>query len=153
VALDLAPLGKSLESLRATLEERLTAASSTAAPPEADFSVLASRVGEGLDALRGDLKNAIAEVHTGSMADKMVSLMHEMEMLHSTLATLKDIASRQRDYLRSVETMLVERAKDGTVEIQLTQEMLENEGAFLEQFHRALGQQTTDNPKPPGEAS
>ena len=156
VIVDLAPLGNSVDALRATVEQHLGASSARHAAPGADLSVLASRVGESLDALRGDLSRAIAEVHTGSMGDKMGSLMHEMEMLHGTLATLKDIARRQRDYVRSVEEMLVSRAKDGTVEIQLTQEMLDNESAFLEKFHQALGQDktdATDNPKPPEEAT
>ena len=112
------------------------------------MQILASRLGESLEALRGDLSRAISEVHTGSMGDKMTSLMHEMEMLHSTLATLKDIAARHRDYVRNVEEMLVSRAKDGTVEIQLTQEMLENESAFLEQFHKVLGKDKSDHPPP-----
>jgi len=151
VAIDLAPLGKSLDALRTTVEQRLS-------PPDrgagaaSDMGALAAKVGDSLEALRGDLSRAISEVHSGSMADKMGSLMHEMEMLHSTLATLKDIARRQRDYLRSVEDMLVAKAKDGTVEIQLTQEMLENESAFLEQFHKALGSEPDQTNQPPNEA-
>ncbi|MCP5527338.1 MAG: hypothetical protein H7A47_11130 [Verrucomicrobiales bacterium] len=101
---------------------------------------------EGLHALRSDLSRAITEVHTGAMAEKVTSLSHEMEMLHSTLATLKDVAARQRDYLRNVEAMLVEQARKGTVEFELTQDMLTNEQAFLEKFHEMLGQR---EPPPP----
>jgi hypothetical protein len=101
----------------------------------------ADRVGAGLEGLRGDLTRVIQEVYAVSSADRMGSLMHEMEMVHSTLATLKDIAARQRDYLRGVEERLVAKARDGTVEIELTQEMMENEQAFLEQFQRALSGQ------------
>jgi len=153
VVMDLAPLSQSMEALRATLERRLAAPAEQERLVGPDLAMLASRVGESLEALRGDLSRAISEVHTGSMADKMVSLMHEMEMLHSTLATLKDIAARQRDYVRSVEEMLTARAREGTVEIQLTQEMLENESAFLEQFQKALGKDKTNKPSPPEEAS
>jgi hypothetical protein len=34
--------------------------------------------------------------------------------------------------------MLVARAREGTVELQLTQEMLTNERAFLDRFHQVL---------------
>jgi hypothetical protein len=152
VAIDLAPLGRSLDALRTTVEERISPPATREVAPGAVVGALAAKVGDSLEALRGDLSRAITEVHSGSMAAKMGSLMHEMEMLHSTLATLKDIAKRQRDYLRSVEEMLVNKAKDGTVEIQLTQEMLENESAFLEQFHKALGKDADETKPPPSEA-
>jgi hypothetical protein len=71
-----------------------------------------------------------------------------MEMVHRTMATLKDVAARQRDYLRGVEEMLVARAKEGTVEIQLTQEMLQNERAFLEKFQEALAGEPATPPPP-----
>jgi hypothetical protein len=154
VVVELEPLGRSLEALRATVEEKLRPAAAPAASQPDAVSSVAAKVGESLEALRGDLSRAISEVHTGSMAAKVGSLMHEMEMIHSTLATLKDIAARQRDYVRSVEDMLAARAKEGTVEIQLTQEMLQNERAFLEQFQKVMSQQeqpsqNADNPNPP----
>jgi hypothetical protein len=154
--LDLKPLGQSLEAMRHALETRLQPPAPRADAGAEGLSLLATRIGESLEGLRGDLGRAISEVHTGSMAEKMGSLMHEMEMLHSTLATLKDIAARQRDYVRSVEAMLTARAKDGTVEIQLTQEMLENEQAFLEQFQRAMNKdapEASEKPEPPEEAT
>jgi hypothetical protein len=146
VVVELDPLRRSIEALRATVEQKLGPSAAPLVQPPELVAVAAARVGESLDALRGDLSRAISEVHTGTMASKVDSLMHEMEMIHSTLATLKDIAARQRDYVRSVEEMLVARAKEGTVEIQLTQEMLENERAFLDQFQRVMSQQT----HPPG---
>jgi rubrerythrin len=59
-------------------------------------------------------------------------------MIHSTLATLKDVASQQRDHLRNAQELLASRAKQGVVEFELTQEMMTNEQAFLEKFHEAL---------------
>jgi hypothetical protein len=154
VVLDTSPLNQSVDALRATVEQTLARSAQRDGASGGAVELLAGRVGESLEALRGDLSRAISEVHTGSMAEKVGSLMHEMEMLHSTLATLKDVAARQRDYVRSVEEMLVARAKDGTVEIQLTQEMLDNQQAFLEQFQKAMAQESeppavTDDEKPP----
>ena len=84
------------------------------------------------------------------MADKVNSLMHELEMIHSTMATLKDIAGRQRDYVRKVNDHLVAKAVEGTVEVQLTQEMLENEAAFLDQVQKVIsearGSEESDEP-------
>jgi hypothetical protein len=136
--LDLAPLAGQLEAMRSVMEQGLRAREGAGASGVEAVVSAADRVGAGLEGLRADLTRVIQEVYAATTADRMGSVMHEMEMVHSTLATLKDIAARQRDYLRSVEEMLLAKARDGTVEIQLTQEMMENEKAFLEQFQRAL---------------
>ena len=138
--IDLAPLSRSLEALRATVEQRLAHPPAAPEPAGHDLRVLAEKLGEGLSGLRQDLSRAIAEVHAGGMADKMKSLMHEMEMLHSTLATLKDMAARQRDHLRGAQELLATRAKQGALELDVTQEMLGNEQAFLEHFHKVLAE-------------
>jgi ABC-type transporter Mla subunit MlaD len=112
------------------------------------------RLAEGLKALREDLSRAITAVHSGTMAEKVESLSHELEMIHSTLATLKDLAAQQRDHLRTAQDLLATRAKQGVVEIELTQEMMSNERAFLEKFHEVLQQKeesgtTPSAPTPP----
>ncbi|HMO66588.1 MAG TPA: hypothetical protein PKE47_15430, partial [Verrucomicrobiota bacterium] len=145
VRVDLAPVERSLEALRVAVAEQLR----PAAAPAADGGSLAERLGEGLRGLRDDLSRAITAVHSGTMADAMKRMEHELEMVHSTLATLKDIAARQRDHVRSVEELLVARAKEGTVELQLTQEMLENERAFLEKFQQAIAGAQKSAPSPP----
>jgi len=65
-------------------------------------------------------------------------------MVHSTLATLKDLAARQRDHLNDARKLLDERARQGSVEIEVTQDLLANESAFLEHFHNALAQARKD---------
>jgi len=100
--------------------------------------MLAAKLGEGLNALRQDLSRAISVVNTGTMADTMKRMEHEMEMVHSTLATLKDMAARQRDHLQKSQELLETRAKQGAVEVEVTQEMLSNEGVFLEHFQKAI---------------
>lgn len=138
VTIDLGPLSQSLEALRATVEQRLSQPAKKAATGDGDFATLTAKVGEGLNALRQDLSKAISVVHSGTMADAMKRMEHEMEMVHSTLATLKDMAARQRDHLRTSQELLETRAKQGSLEIDVTQEMLSNEGAFLEQFQKAI---------------
>jgi len=156
ITVDLGPLGQALESVRAVLAEKLGAAN--AAPvlaPSGVSSELAMILNQGLAALREDLSRAITAVHSGTMADKVTSVMHELEMIHSTLATLKDISARQRDHVRAVEQLLTARAKQGTVEIELTQEMLANERAFLDRFHQVLADAESTPPEsnPPIEAN
>ena len=109
------------------------AASSTPAGPD-----LGQQVTEGLRLLREDLTRAVSSVHSGTFAEKVASLSHELEMIHSTLATLKDIAGHQRDHLRTAQELLAVRAKQGTIEIEVTQEMLTNEREFLERFQKVL---------------
>jgi len=153
-AIDLSPLNQSLEALRATVEQRLAQPVKKGAAGEGDFSVLAAKVGEGLNALRQDLSKAISAVHSGTVGDAMKRMEHEMEMVHSTLATLKDMAARQRDHLRTSQELLETRAKQGAVEVEVTQEMLGNEAAFLEHFQKAIAdaqkhREASEGQKPP----
>jgi hypothetical protein len=140
VTIDLAPLAQHLEALRVTVDQRLAQSASKAASADGDFNLLTAKLGEGLNALRQDLIRAISAVHSGTMAEAMQRMEHEMEMVHSTLATLKDMAARQRDHLRTSQELLETRAKQGSLEIDVTQEMLSNQGEFLEQFQKALAE-------------
>ncbi len=140
VTIDLTPLAANLEALRNTVDQRLAQPARKEDKGNGDFNVLAAKLGEGLNALREDLSRAISVVHTGTMADAMKRMEHEMEMVHSTLATLKDMAARQRDHLRASQELLETRAKQGAVEIDVTQEMLTNEAAFLEHFHKVIAE-------------
>jgi hypothetical protein len=151
MVLELGPLAQGLEALRATVEKKLAQPAAGETPSRSDAKLVAAQLGEGLNALREDLSRAITAVHSGGMADKVASLSHELEMIHSTLATLKDLAEQQRNHLRDAQELLATRARQGTVEIDLTQEMLSNERAFLEKFHQVLSEtQTADEPAPPG---
>jgi hypothetical protein len=155
ITIDLGPLNQSLEALRATVEQRLAQpAIKDGAAAGGDFNMLAAKVGEGLNALRQDLSQAIGAVHTGTVGDAMKRMEHEMEMVHSTLATLKDMAARQRDHLRTSQELLETRAKQGSLEIDVTQEMLSNEAEFLEHFQKAIAdaqkhREATGGQKPP----
>jgi hypothetical protein len=151
IAIDLTPLGDHLAALRETVKsalQRPAAKEPAERVPRSAGNELAAQLSDGLKALREDLSRAITAVHSGTMADKVESLSHELEMIHSTLATLKDLASQQRDHLRTAQELLATRAKQGTVEIDLTQEMLTNERAFLERFHQVLAE-TQREPEPP----
>jgi hypothetical protein len=139
VTIDLAPLVANLEALRNTVDQRL-AQPRRGAKENGDVNAMAAKLGEGLTALREDLSRAISVVHTGTMADAMKRMEHEMEMVHSTLATLKDMAARQRDHLQKSQELLETRAKQGSVEVEVTQEMLGNESAFLEHFQKAIAE-------------
>jgi CTP-dependent riboflavin kinase len=138
MTIDLGPLSQSLEALRATVEKRLAQPAKKDAAADGSFTLLAEKLGEGLNALRHDLSKAIATGNTGTAGDAMKRMEHEMEMVHSTLATLKDMAARQRDHLRTSQELLETRAKQGSLEIDVTQEMLSNEAEFLEHFQKAI---------------
>ncbi len=140
LTIDLGPLSQSLEALRASVEKRLAQPAKKDAAGDGNFNQLTAKLGEGLNALRQDLSQAIAAVHTGTVGDAMKRMEHEMEMVHSTLATLKDMAARQRDHLRASQELLETRAKQGSLEIDVTQEMLSNEAEFLEHFQKAIAE-------------
>jgi hypothetical protein len=139
VSVDFAPILQGFEQLRSGLE-RLVPQTATTSPvaPTGGGAELGQQLGEGLRLLREDLARAVTSVHTGTFAEKVASLSHELEMIHSTLATLKDIAGHQRDHLKSAQELLAVRAKQGTIEIEVTQEMLSNEREFLERFQKVL---------------
>ncbi len=132
VVTQLSAFQQGLEGIQNALEKQLQ---QTPAPVVIDVTPL----GKSFDALRSSIEEKVAKAPSGGGdPSQMRSLMHEMEMLHSTLATLKDLAAQQRDHLKSSQDLLQTRAQQGVVEIQLTQEMLINERAFLEKFHEVL---------------
>lgn len=141
VVIDLAPIAAELAALRATLASPPTPLPTTPAPdtvPALDPERLERALTGGLDTLRTGLEEALRQVYSASLTDRVASLTHELEMIHATLATLKDLALRQRDHLRASEELLAARARQGTLEFEVTQEMLGNERAFLERFHEVL---------------
>jgi hypothetical protein len=151
ITLDLGSIGHSLESLRSTLEERLSrvlaapASASSDVPTAANAAAanlerVGAQLGEGLKALGEDLSRSLHAAQTPAITGKIDSLSHELEMIHSTLATLKDLAAQQRDHLKNAQELLAARAKQGTVEVEITQEMLANERAFMERFQQVLDQ-------------
>ena len=148
VTVELGSLAQSLESLRATLEERLgrVIAANQSVPPAppanqvaaANLERIGAQLGDGLKALGEDLTRSLHAAQAPALSGKVDSLSHELEMIHSTLASLKDLTRQQRDHLKSAQELLATRAKQGTVEVEITQEMLANERAFMERFQQVL---------------
>jgi len=123
-----------LDGIRSVLTEQI--AKPAPAPPEIKLDF--APIGKAIDGLRKDLVKTKAEDDNTVTPAKLRSVLHELEMMHSTLATLKDLAARQREHLDDARRLLDERARQGSVEIEVTQELLANEAAFLEHFHNAL---------------
>jgi hypothetical protein len=149
VVAQLAAFSQGMEGIQTALEKQ-----SAQAPPPVVLDV--SPLAKSFEALQKTLQEKAGNGHEPS--PRLQSLMHEMEMLHSTLASLKDLAAQQRDHVKATQQLLEARAREGVVEFQLTQEMLNNEKTFLEQFHKALAetQQAVQPPKqtkPPGEGA
>ncbi len=150
VSVDLGPIGRNLELLRTTVEESLGRVATATAVPGATASPAPSategieKIGtqlvEGLKFLGEELGRALQGAQAPAITGKVDSLSHELEMIHSTLASLKDLARQQRDHLKGAQELLATRAKQGTVEVEITQEMLANERAFMERFQQVLDQ-------------
>ncbi len=60
-------------------------------------------------------------------ADVQERLRVELEMVHAALASLCYMVMKQRDYLQGAREELANRAKQGVIEIEMTDDMLENE--------------------------
>lgn len=154
VVLDVSAVGQGLETLRHTLEERLGRLPAASAPapgspvpatppppvPDAALERIGTRLADGLRALGGDLARALDTTQTRAAvpAARVESLSHELEMIHSTLASLKDLARQHRDHLQAAQELLATRARQGTVEVEITQDMLANERAFIERLQQVL---------------
>lgn len=131
-----------LQGIQAALEKQL--AREPAAP------AAATQFNDGLKSLGTELSRAVSSVQTGTLAQKVDSLSHELEMIHSTLASLKHVAAQRLDHLRGAQARLAARVQEGTVAIELTQEMLTNERAFLEKFDTAFApRRPVQPPSPP----
>ncbi|MFN7138618.1 MAG: AAA family ATPase, partial [Limisphaerales bacterium] len=144
VVVDFAPIQPSLESLRNAVETRLAKSNGDGAVSKSEI-VVSEQFTEAMNSLREELSRAIAADRASTVAERLSNVLHEMRIMHSTLTTLKDVAAQQKMHLRNVEERLRAQAKDGVVEFELTQEMLQNERAFLDRFHQALSE---TEPKP-----
>jgi len=131
--IDLSPLTQGFQELKSVLEKNAETEKLSSSSRE-----IYTPLAQGLRGFADDVKRAITDLHEGTLNRQVDSLSHEMEMLHSTLATLKDLAAQQRDHLVANRELLETRARQGTVEIDLTQEMLSNEKVFLDRFHEVL---------------
>ncbi len=100
-----------------------------------------SAFGAGLDGIQRTLATGM-EQSTGAkeaeVQERLHVVNHELEMVHTTLASLRDMATKQRDYLQGAREELATRAKQGVIEIEMTDEMLGNEKQFLDKFQEAL---------------
>lgn len=148
VGVDLGPVVAGMEQLREVIERTAVATAGVRSSPVSGVAeggtaseggkALADVFADGLRRLREEMTRAVETVQGGSLTERVASLSHELEMIHSTMATLKDIAVQQRDHLRSAQELLAARARQGTIEIEVTQEMLANEREFLERFQKVL---------------
>ncbi|HWN96015.1 MAG TPA: DNA repair ATPase, partial [Methylomirabilota bacterium] len=139
VVAQLATFSHGMEGIQQALEKQ----SAAPAPP---IVVDVSPLAKSFDALQKAMQEKTGNGHADE--SRLHNIEHEMEMLHSTLATLKDLTAQQRDHLRRAQELLEERARKGFVEIELTQEMLTNERAFLEKFHQVLAEKESTPPPP-----
>ena len=155
LTLEVPALAPALESLRVTMAEHLArgGAAIPAGPVSSGPGVtesierMGTQIGEGLRLLGESLRRTAVPASEGpAVTVRMDSLSHELEMIHSTLATLKDLAAQQRDHLRTAQELLMTRARQGTVELEVTQEMLTNERTFLERVHEVLDKVQNPNP-------
>jgi hypothetical protein len=156
VQIDLSPLTQSVEALRATVEQKLA---STAQPPppaapkeDGEAAKLAQQLTAGLQELRDGLTAALGEVQSGVLSRRLETLNEDVTAMYNTLETLKDMAREQSINLRAAQDLLTARAKQGTVEIELTQDMLTNERLFLEKFHELLADREKRQVPPPSTA-
>lgn len=109
---------------------------------------------DGLKASATDASSAVSD----DISSRMRSVTHELEMIHATLASLRDMARKQRDYLQGAREELASRAKQGVIEFELTDEMLENEKQFLDRFQELMADREgasspspEEMPPPPGQ--
>ena len=102
-----------------------------------------SAFGAGLDSIQRTLATGIDNAATTGQADvtdRIRVVNHELEMVHATLSTLRDMAAQQRDILQGAREELAARAKQGVIEFEMTDEMMANEQQFLDKFHQALAE-------------
>ena len=102
-----------------------------------------SAFGAGLENIQRTLAAGLEKADAAREADiqeRLRVVNHELEMVHATLASLRDMAKKQRDYLQGARNELATRAKQGVIEFEITDEMLANEKEFLDTFQQMLAQ-------------
>ncbi len=162
VVVDFSGLNQNLEALRKVVEKRLESASqgAVAAPAPvaeapSDSAVVAREMATSVQAMGESLVRVLGEMQSSLLAKRLESLNNDVVAMYNTLETLKDLAREQSINLRAAQDTLTARAKQGTMEIEVTQDMLTNERLFLEKVHQMLSerqQPPTVNPPPSTDA-
>lgn len=139
VVVDFSPLQPGLESIRNAIKTQAEKPVQGSGPTRNEL-VVSEQFTEAMNALREELSRAIAADRASTVAERLSNVLHEIRIMHSTLATLKDVAAQHRSRLQGLEERLQAQAKGGKVEFGVTEEMIHNERAFLERFEQALSQ-------------
>lgn len=133
------------DEIKSTFQRNLRQGGRDADPATRIVSQL-SHFSEGLQSIQSTLAIGVeqaAEDRADDERNRMRSVLHELEMVHATLASLRDMAGQQRDYLQSAREQLAVRAKQGVIEFEVTDEMLANEKQFLDRFQEILANRET----------
>lgn len=94
-------------------------------------------------ALRDGMTRLLEKREVAESGNRIRNIEHELEMLHATLAVVQDLAIQQREKLEAARQDLAQRAKQGVVEIDLTDEMLHNQQKFLDHFQSVMKSRKT----------
>ncbi len=105
-----------------------------------------SPLAHSLDSLRSDLTQSLMQnlAKTPSLDPNLVKPVQvaELERLKTLMSVIEDMTTRQFEQLQGVRNLLHNRAKQGVVEVGLTQEMLEGQTAFLEQLRKIMAERS-----------
>ena len=136
VQVDLSPLQPTLDALRESIEKRTNGGAPDGISRQE--IVISEQFTKAISELREELARAISADRASLVAERLSNVLHETRLMHNTFATLRDVTAQQRERLRTVEELLKARSKQGVVEFEVTQDMLNNERAFLDRFHQVL---------------
>jgi hypothetical protein len=113
------------------------------------IALLGENLHRATNVLEQGLRPSAPAASESELPARWRNLEHEIEMVHATLAAVQDLAIQQREKLEAARAELARRAKQGVVEFELTDEMLQNQQVFLEEFQAAMRQRRGGEDPPP----
>ena len=131
------------ENIKRTFQRNMLTKGGDDSDPAGRIVGQLSAFGAGLDGIQRTLASGLEKSETareGDVQERLRIVNHELEMVHATLGSLRDMAAKQRDYLQGARDELAARAKQGVIEFEMTDEMMANEKQFLDTFQQMLAQ-------------
>lgn len=141
---DLSPVERALGELRESLGGKLDTLFKQSAPDPLLGALTGIR--DGIVSAMGDAKASAERTQLEAMAARMA-------MVHETLRSLQSLASEHARKLKASSETLTSLDRQGTIDIHVTQEMLQNEQLFLQKFHELIAARSNRSSQAPSDGN
>ena len=132
-------INENLVALRAAVEAYLNRTPQVAEGGGSENTeALANYLGEGLNAVRSDITNALAQLQSSVESERMDRVARQVDAVQNSMTGLRDLLSQNREGLKTLQV----KAQSATPEtvLELNQELIGNTAAMVEAILKQIEQ-------------